>query len=606
MIDQLRVGKAAHFYVLKRPLTKAAISDLFRGLRARESKPSPDLFRYNRVEVGDARWSAISFLYDTQPSFFSNDADVVERVCGFLLIVEHRDHVAVFKSRLDIPASFATRHFVRIASERVDVAVASGEAVFEKIRLRNMSLSKLVMRSKTLEADDLRNAIGPAGSSRYVPRGYDVRSGADRYSTTPSTGRISKQSDRVGHLFLIEYATNVIDALLDAVGGPPPFISTFARSIDLSTTEGARLPTSFAVDIAGLQDAVFETSEIRLVRQGEEEHEEISHAEWHALTVELGEVFQVGGEGRVRQICRAADDAIVGSLALNKSRIALSKLELPLLDRIEVEKTIYPVGEDPDRVTLRRYIDRSDLFIVLFEDISLAYIDGGLFRDAGIIAGGLEFIRYLRAEPLLANVASEKGLNFTEAQTSFDDTSTFGVVVDSVSEGDEVLVCDDLGNEWADFVGISNASSPPRISFYHAKYGGLSIGATPFHESVSQAIKNLGNMSFPQLAMPDKIQLWSQHYISGNGVETSISRTLRTAGAGLTQQFNEIRLAPDAIRRVFIVTSSLSLRAVQTALAGIAEGNRPNPYFVQLYWLLMSYFSACAEMNAHGYVVCRP
>jgi len=72
----------------------------------------------------------------------------------------------------------------------------------------------------------------------------------------------------------------------------------------------------------------------------------------------------------------------------------------------------------------------------------------------------------------------------------------------------------------------------------------------------------------------------------------------------LTREFARARTAPDAIRRVFIVTSSLSRRAVEDALKDVAAGRSPAPHFVQLYWLLMSFFSACTEMNAYGYVVC--
>ena len=50
--------------------------------------------------------------------------------------------------------------------------------------------------------------------------------------------------------------------------------------------------------------------------------------------------------------------------------------------------------------------------------------------------------------------------------------------------------------------------------------------------------------------------------------------------------------SPDTIRRVFIVTSSLSRRQVEERFVAIRGGEAPTPHFVQLYWLLMSYFSA--------------
>jgi phage shock protein PspC (stress-responsive transcriptional regulator) len=200
-------------------------------------------------------------------------------------------------------------------------------------------------------------------------------------------------------------------------------------------------------------------------------------------------------------------------------------------------------------------------------------------------------------------VIDEKG-TFTEEHVAFDANSTFGVIQSAVADGDEVLVCDDLGDEWADFIGLNNTSSPPRITFYHAKHGELSLGAGAFHISVSQAIKNLQRMSLPAEAMSKKISRWKKQYING-GVTTSIPRIVRGYPEQLASEFERARSAPDAIRRVFIVTSSLSRGAVEGVLAGISAGRAPDPYFVQLYWLLLSFFSACTEMNALGYVVCQ-
>ena len=111
-------------------------------------------------------------------------------------------------------------------------------------------------------------------------------------------------------------------------------------------------------------------------------------------------------------------------------------------------------------------------------------------------------------------------------------------------------------------------------------------------------------MSLPAEAMGKKISRWKKNYING-GVETLIPRISRGNPDQLTSEFERARSAPDAIRRVFIVTSSLSRGAVERALASIAAGRTPDPYFVQLYWLLLSFFSACSEMNALGYVVCQ-
>ncbi|MER8976071.1 hypothetical protein [Mesorhizobium sp. M0800] len=478
--------------------------------------------------------------------------------------------MAIFKSRLEVPAAFAARYLRRVPPARVDVAVARQDAVFEKIRLRNMSLSKYAMRNKTFEADDLRNVVGPAASRRYVPQGYTVRSGTDHFSTTPSTGRIAQRSDRVDHLALVDYAQSVFDELVDGANVPAAFIGTFARAVDLATAAGAATPLSFGVDVAGLADAIFEREEIRLVRANAGMHQALTQAQVKEVLDELAAVLEVRPEGKLFGLHALADGARVGTVALNRARIALRALSLPISADVEVESTAYAVGQDDDRLALRRYLDSRNGFIVLFDDLALAYIDGALFRDEGLADGGAAFLRYLGTDPLLDAVTDEKG-TFTTAHTVFDPDSTFGVVVNSIAAGDDVLLCDDLGDEWADFIGLNSTSSPRRISFYHAKHGELSLGAGPFHVSVSQAMKNLGRMSLPAEPVARKLPGWRNNYVSGSGVQTAVPKIARGTAAGLEDAFEQARNAPDAIRRVFIVTSSLSRAAVEATFAEIAR-----------------------------------
>jgi hypothetical protein len=577
------------------------VDDLFRQVRAAQPSASQNIFHYRREQTGSVIWSAISFLYDHSPAFMTEEASIRERVCGFLFLIEHRNHIAIFKSKLDVPSGFATRCFERVPAERIDTAVAKGDAIFQKIRLRNMSVSKHTMRNKTFEADDLQDVVGPAGASRYVPQGYAVRLGSDHYSATPSTGRIAQRSDRVDHIALIDYAKAVIDELAASKAKPAAFIRTFARAADLASISNSARPTSFAVNVPGLAEALYDTQEIRLVRPSGQRFIALSKAESDTAFSELDSVLAVTGDGPVMSLRSGAQEEPVGSIAVNKSRVSLRNLRL--CAGIEVESTEYPLGHDPNRTPLRRYIDKADGFILLFNDLSLAYIDGTLFRDEGLTDGGKTLLRYLRTSPLLADVIEEKG-TFTEDHVAFDANSTFGVIQTAVADGDEVLVCDDLGDEWADFIGLNNTSSPPRITFYHAKHGELSLGAGPFHISVSQAIKNLQRMSLPAEMMKRKISGWKKNYVN-NRVKTSIPRVSRGNIEQLASEFEIAGSAPDAIRRVFIVTSSLSRTAVKQALADIAAGGAADPYFVQLYWLLLSFFSACTEMNAIGYVVCQ-
>jgi hypothetical protein len=154
----------ANFYRLRHRLSAASVTELFRQLRAAARSPSQNLFRHRRQRTDGATWSAIAFFHDRDPAFLRPPPPgQTERTCSYLLLVEHRHHIAVFKSGLELPSSFKTKALERVPHERVEAATARKDEIFEKIRLRNMSPSKLVLRSKTLEAGDLSNSVGPSG-----------------------------------------------------------------------------------------------------------------------------------------------------------------------------------------------------------------------------------------------------------------------------------------------------------------------------------------------------------------------------------------------------------------------------------------------------------
>jgi hypothetical protein len=295
----------------------------------------------------------------------------------------------------------------------------------------------------------------------------------------------------------------------------------------------------------------------------------------------------------------------IGALKFGKTRIALSKLDIEPIQGVLVKALGAEAGDDGELKPLRRYIDNDNLFLVLFGDPALAYVNGELFRDEAMLSGGTEFMRHIIGNAALTNANSEKG-NFTNTATQFSAQSVFRILIDELTGDDDVLVCDDLGDEWADFIGLSTDERRPSITFYHAKHGQQSLGASPFHVSVSQAEKNLGRMSLAPTTMAQKYQAWDTTY-NGPKVASAIPRIVRGGDIAAIQSHVEaVRTAPDVTKRAIIVTSSLSRAAVGETFAQIAAGAPPSAHFVQLYWLLTSYFSSCAELGAVGYVMCQP
>jgi hypothetical protein len=605
MIEHLNVSRAAHFYKRKKHLSNAAIATLFKGLRQDAQNPSKNLFRADRVVLDDARYSAICFSFERSPSFLSGDAGVSERIFGFLLIIEKDELVAVLKSGLDLLSDFKVDYLDKVGGHRVERAIAQRDAIFEKLRLKNMSTSKLALRSKTLEARDLENTVATSSASRFVPQGYSVRRADGSYSATPNTGRISTHADRASYEQVVGWASGIMDLLALEGGETSPFIRNFARPISLSEIPSSVTPTYLAIDVGSLREALYgDVSTARLVREQQDAYAELPKATVDVILEDLDRHFVIANVAERHSILDPDSETSIGSVSVGKTRISLPGFSRPSIAGIFVEDASLVAGTDNDRKLLARYIDRESLFTLLFSDLALAYIDGSLYRDEALLAGGTTFLRHLQVSTRLAQATSEKG-RFVARQAEFDQTSVFRIVIDDIAADVDLLLCDDLGDEWADFIGISTATSPAMVSFYHAKHGTRSLGASAFHESVGQAIKNLGRMTLPSESMPAKYASWDTVY-RGPKVRTAIPRIVRGGTRNdIERQIEELRTAPDLVKRVFIVTSSLSRAEVETAFQQAAVGRAPSAHFVQLYWLLMSYFSACSEVGAVGYVVCQ-
>ena len=607
MIEQLVINWSAQFFLRSKPLNGAAIESLFDALPATVKNAGKHLFRVVRKVHKGKKYSAICFPYDRQTVFLAEEAGISDRVHGFMLVVEHGDLVAIHKSALEVPALFKSEWLGRIKAGNVERAVATAGAKFESIRLRLMTTSRQSLRSKTLEADDLENAMPMASASRYISQRYRVRRGSTRLTAAPNTGRIAQNSDRAGYKAAIDWSIEVMTELARDAGDVAPFIANFARPVDLASLPTTTNPTNLAIDVAEIRDRLLsEPPLIKLFdKQRSGKFRELTVEEANEILEALDQEFVVEGARDALRILDGLGGAELGSLRWGKSRIGLSTLALPKTDGIYVAPA--DQGADGDQQTaLKMYLDRENLFLILFDDVNIAYVNGELFQDNVMRDGGALFLGHLLPDDSLKKVSSEKG-RFRTNQTRFAAGSVFGQVQNTIAAEDDVLICDDLGDEWADFIGLNTKGTPPTVTFYHAKHGKLSLGAGAFHISVSQAEKNLGRLALPKAAIDAKFDSWEKEPYKNSNNVTAIARLMRGGPrADIEKHLARLRNSPEVFKRVSIVTSSLSKKAVEDAFADIKSGKRPTAHFVQLYWLLTSFFSACAEVGAAGYVICQP
>lgn len=90
----------------------------------------------------------------------------------------------------------------------------------------------------------------------------------------------------------------------------------------------------------------------------------------------------------------------------------------------------------------------------------------------------------------------------------------------------EFLACEDLGDEWADFIGVNSQAQLKTVTFYHAKHGTHSLSAGAFRASVGQAIKNPRHLLLTPESLDPKIEKRNATY-NNEGHQTQIPRMLK-------------------------------------------------------------------------------
>jgi hypothetical protein len=195
------------------------------------------------------------------------------------------------------------------------------------------------------------------------------------------------------------------------------FIKNFARPTSLIDIPAIVHPTYLAFDIGSLRDMFYgEEASARLVRRLGENFVELNEATGRMILNDLDRHFSTGHDGDGYSILNPEDGLATGKVSIGKTRISLPGFTRASIADIYVEDALGDAGTETKRKPLARFLDQEDEFILLFSDLTLAYIDGSFFHDDALLAGGATFMAHLRALPSLADTTGEKG-QFTRGQT---------------------------------------------------------------------------------------------------------------------------------------------------------------------------------------------
>ncbi|MBN1800338.1 MAG: hypothetical protein JW891_02470 [Candidatus Lokiarchaeota archaeon] len=177
--------------------------------------------------------------------------------------------------------------------------------------------------------------------------------------------------------------------------------------------------------------------------------------------------------------------------------------------------------------TFTKYFNRTQSFRILPENTDVIYFRGQFYSPKLKIGKYFDPNTYylgqcFEVDNEIGNCKSEKGNTayYKENDDKWDSNSLFGIIFNrSTSDtklelfgSPNIIVCDDMNYEIADFILCETEPKNERVIFVHAKaYRGTknSTCATgQLHEVCAQAIKNLGYLTRFNNNEPKNLNLW--------------------------------------------------------------------------------------------------
>jgi hypothetical protein len=500
---------------------------------------------------------------------------------GFLLLLERDGFVGVLGSNIGNIAESVSED--RVSYQKLLALHSDADTEIEALSTRSLRAARVGVTQSTQRGRHLEKTLSRVGANQAAPFQVSLRHADQAWRISPGSGRVALSGGRAAIPEICAwFGTTCQD--IEKATEPSDFIKAFAHPIALSDLPANVLPTALQLDSSVVDDLIELGATLR------RNDTALTDAEIEAVRQLIRNLWLVDtprtrADEEAEMWRLKVDGAEVGQLLVRATKISV------VSDRLRDVQVVYQEGTSE---TLHHVFNGSQPLRITFSDATYAYAAGQLFRDHRLLASRGPLLDVLSGH-LPPDASVEKG----EANGRFAADSLFGFVVGHASALDQYLICDDMGAEWADFIGVSTAQH--QITFYHCKGGHVEVGASGLHEVVSQAAKNLGYLTASAAELNTRRAKWE-----GDWSATLIPRLQRGAAVvDFAAAFVKAVAAPQATRRVTLVTSALSKAAVARAFDDI-DINAPRAEVVHVLWLLSVFVDQCRSMGAVPEIVCRP
>ena len=276
--------------------------------------------------------------------------------------------------------------------------------------------------------------------------------------------------------------------------------------------------------------------------------------------------------------------------------------------------------ESPTRSkSLLSYLNQEQSFRLTLTHADLLYGSGSFFRPRWRISEIASESDIPMSEvfvPLddLSGVTSEKGSRSLARNSQWEDTCLFGMIDRWTEIGRQEfaalpwLVCDDQGDEIADFIGVDPDSG--RIVFIHAQSTDGILSGTFFHKICGQVKKNLDYAHRYSNRKPPNMHLWDgewhptgQIFPAGDFVRRRMRRPIRMDGTRFWNESQRVLSNPNSTVEVWMMLGQGF--QFDRYVAELCKPD-PVPQAIQIAYQLQSTLDAVSQIGAILRIFCRP
>lgn len=588
--NHILLNEGAYFYETGAcKITKKMIHDLFNDVldgikyKVLEKKEKQN----EQIDGDQVVYSLLVFRYNTVSSLFDFDKDnfpkeLVETKIGYLLVVEVRSHVVIMKKNASHLTSFLGR-LSSVATNVISGVMVNSNTDFQQMKLLNMNVSGNAMRTKTYEANDLRISMPMFGANQNIVTAIRFANDDGISAVNVSTSRIAKFGEKKGLQELLKWSNEMVHNI-ENYAPSNTFLSHFATPQSWRSLNNTLIPTSLLLNVFELQNYIRDNLDDKSIYRMKGKDNYIPWTDY------FWRICRYGSTCLDLSVSNAL--YMYKTIGVRKSSIGIKCFALKPINQL------YYKDNNGIYKTLSSLINKLRCFTVGFTDYSYLYAEGKLYKNSEIKSDLDSILEVLEPIAEISSVTSEKGSGYDEHSSDFSDGSLFRVVEKVIFHDVDFLLCDDMGNEWADHIALKGKT----LSFIHSKCNDEGLSASNFQDVIGQAIKNIGNMTPSANDLSNKIAT-----LHGKWNNTGIAKCRKGNIDDYEKAYNQLMINPNKDREVCLAVNFLSKKKLSDAFDKL---KRDEPFkqrnsVVQLAWLLNGFISTCKEADLNCRIFCK-